>query len=186
MTAPPRRHFLRLGLRHGATLTAVAALPAVMLPARARPASARELVMSHLHTHEHIDIVYARGDDYLPDALGSLDHFLRDHYSGEVGRIDPRLHDLLHAVHRELGTGQPFHVISGYRAPATNTHLKATRGGGVATHSLHMEGRAIDVRVPGVPLADLRDAALSLKAGGVGYYPHEQFVHIDTGPVRRW
>jgi uncharacterized protein YcbK (DUF882 family) len=77
-------------------------------------------------------------------------------------------------------------VISGYRAPRTNEHLQKTRGGGVATHSLHMEGRAIDVRLPGVPLADLRDAALTLKSGGVGYYEREQFVHLDTGRVRRW
>jgi len=183
---PARRRFLHLGLRHGATLSAVAAMPALVLPARARPAPARELVMSHLHTHEHIDLVYARGSDYLPEALGSLDHFLRDHYSGEVGRIDPKLHDLLHSVRQLLGTDKAFHVISGYRAPTTNARLKATRGGGVATRSLHMEGRAIDVRLPGVPLADLRDAALSLKAGGVGFYPREQFVHIDTGRVRHW
>lgn len=187
---PARRHFLRQGLRHGATLTALAAAPALVLPARAQavapPAPLRGLVMNHLHTHEHIDVVYARGGSYLPDALGSLDHFLRDHYSGEIGRIDPTLHDLLHAVRRELGTSQPFQVISGYRTPATNKHLKATRGGGVARHSLHMEGRAIDVRLPGIALADLRDAARSLKAGGVGFYPHEQFVHIDTGRVRHW
>jgi len=186
MTPPARRRFLTAGLRHGATLSAVAAMPALVLPARARVAPVRELAMNHLHTRETIDVVYARGESYLPEALGSLDHFLRDHYSGEVGRIDPKLHDLLHAVRQVLGTDRPFHVISGYRAPATNAHLKATRGGGVATRSLHMDGRAIDVRLPGVPLADLRDAALSLKAGGVGYYPREQFVHIDTGRVRRW
>jgi uncharacterized protein YcbK (DUF882 family) len=184
---PARRRFLRHGLRHGATLSAVAAaLPALALPARASVAPARELALNHLHTHEAIEIVYARGARYLPEALGSLDHFLRDHYSGAVGRIDPKLHDLLHAVRQVLGTERPFHVISGYRAPATNAHLKATRGGGVATRSLHMDGRAIDVRIPGVALADLRDAALSLQAGGVGYYPREQFVHIDTGRVRRW
>lgn len=183
---PARRRFLHLGLRHGATLSAVVAAPALVLPARARLAPDRALVMQHTHTQEHIDLVYARGNTYLPAALGTLDHFLRDHYSGVVGRIDPQLHDLLHAVRQVLGTEQAFHVISGYRSPATNAHLKATRGGGVATRSLHMDGRAIDVRLPGVPLADLRDAALSLKAGGVGYYPREQFVHIDTGRVRHW
>ena len=77
-------------------------------------------------------------------------------------------------------------MISGYRCPATNTTLRNTRGGGVARRSLHMDGKAIDVRLPGVPLADLRDAALSLGMGGVGFYPREQFVHVDTGPVRRW
>lgn len=177
-------HSRRRFLRHGAT--AVVALPAFSTAARARTAPARDLAMNHLHTHERIEVVYAVGDSYLPDALGSLDHFLRDHYSGAVGRIDPRLHDLLHSVRQVLGTERPFHVISGYRAPETNAHLKATRGGGVATRSLHMDGRAIDVRIPGISLEDLRDAALSLQAGGVGYYPREQFVHIDTGRVRRW
>lgn len=181
-SSPARRRFLR----HGAVAGAAAVVPAFALKAHARSASTRELAMNHLHTHERIEVVYAVGDRYLPDALGSLDHFLRDHYSGAVGRIDPRLHDLLYALRQVLGTERPFHVISGYRARATNAHLKATRGGGVATRSLHMEGRAIDVRIPGISLEDLRDAALSLRAGGVGYYPREQFVHIDTGRVRRW
>jgi uncharacterized protein YcbK (DUF882 family) len=183
---PARRQFLHAGLRRGATLSAIAALPSLALAERSGPAATRDLVMSHLHTNERIEIVYARGDRYLPAALESLNHFLRDHYSGAVGRIEPRLHDLLHAVRAVLGTDRPYEVVSGYRSQATNAFLQATRGGGVATHSLHMEGRAIDVRVPGVPLADLRDAAQSLQAGGVGYYPREQFVHIDTGRVRRW
>lgn len=180
---PPRRRFLRAGIR---VLGAVTAAPALVLPGRAWASPVRDLAMDHLHTHERIELVYARDSAYLPDALGQLDRFLRDHYSGEVGHIDPQLHDLLHAVRRELAVQRPFEVISGYRSPLTNARLKATRGGGVATHSLHMEGRAIDVRMPGVALTDLRDAALALKAGGVGYYPHEQFVHIDTGRVRRW
>jgi len=190
LTAPDRRRFLHHGLRHGARLgAAAAALPALVVPGRALARLAegpRELAMNHLHTGETIDVVYARGSRYDTQALGSLDHFLRDHYSGDVGQIDPQLHDLLFAVHRVVGSKTPFHVISGYRSPATNAHLKATRGGGVATRSLHMQGQAIDVRIPGVPLVDLRDAALSLKGGGVGYYPREQFVHIDVGRVRRW
>lgn len=180
MTASPaRRRFLRHSL-------AAATLPAALLPARARAAAPRSLAMVHTHTGEHIDIVYATGERYETPALGRLDHFLRDHYSGEVGHIDPALHDLLHAVRRTLGTERAFHVISGYRCPATNERLRTTRSGGVAKRSLHMDGRAIDVRLPGVPLAELRDAALSLKAGGVGYYASSQFVHLDTGRVRRW
>jgi uncharacterized protein YcbK (DUF882 family) len=175
-----RRQVLRTSL--GAGL----AVPLLALPARVWAAPVRELALDHLHTREQIDVVYARGDAYLPEALGRLDHFLRDHYSGAVGHIAPGLHDLLHALHRVLATDQPYQVISGYRSPATNAHLKATRGGGVATRSLHMDGLAIDVRVAGVPLADLRDAAWSLQAGGVGYYPREQFVHVDIGRVRRW
>jgi uncharacterized protein YcbK (DUF882 family) len=94
--------------------------------------------------------------------------------------------DLLFRVRQLLGAGAPYQIISGYRSPATNQLLHDTRGGGVARHSLHMEGRAVDVRLPGVALAELRDAALALKGGGVGYYPREAFVHIDTGRVRAW
>jgi len=130
--------------------------------------------------------VYAGEQGYRPQALGALNHFLRDHYTGEVGAIDPGVFELLYRVQREFGGTRTFEVISGYRCPATNGRLRETRGGGVARHSLHMEGRAIDVRLPGVSLADLRDAAQSLRVGGVGFYPREQFVHLDTGRVRSW
>jgi len=177
-----RRRFF---LKHSAGLAAASVLP-VARNASANIASARELSMVHTHTHEQIETVYAVADAYVPDALTSLNRFLRDHYTGDIGRIDPRLFDLLHQI-RLLASGtRPFEVISGYRCAATNQTLRTTRGGGVARASLHMEGRAIDVRLPGVALADLRDAALSLQAGGVGYYPDQQFVHIDTGRVRRW
>ena len=151
-------------------------------------ASVRSLALDHTHTRERIELVYASGESYVPQALGSLNHFLRDHYSGEVGQMDPQLFDLLHALRMTLGSTTPlaYHIISGYRSPLTNARLRNTRCGGVASHSLHMDGKAIDIRLPGVPLAELRDAALSLKAGGVGYYPREQFVHIDTGRVRVW
>ncbi|MDO8419124.1 MAG: DUF882 domain-containing protein [Rubrivivax sp.] len=178
---PHRRHFLR----HSVSLAA-AALPALVTPARASVPEARGLAMAHTHTREHIDLVYAVRERYVPESLGLLNRFLRDHYSGEVGVIDPALFDLLHRVRQVLGTAASFEVISGYRDAATNSRLRATRGGGVATKSLHMEGRAVDVRLPGVALSDLRDAALSLRAGGVGYYPQERFVHIDTGRVRHW
>jgi uncharacterized protein YcbK (DUF882 family) len=177
-----RRRFLR----HTARIAAAAALPAVWTTARAAVADGRSLAMRHLHTGERIEVVYAVGDRYVPQALGSLDRFLRDHYSGDVGTMDPRLFDALFRVQAALGTGRAFEIISGYRCPATNTLLRRTRGGGVATHSLHMEGRAIDVRLPGIALTQLRDAALSLGMGGVGFYPREDFVHIDTGRVRRW
>ena len=100
--------------------------------------------------------------------------------------MDPELFHLLHRVRHALGVQTPFQVISGYRSPQTNETLRTTRGGGVARRSLHMDGQAIDVRLPGVPLADLRDAALSLGLGGVGFYPRDQFVHLDTGRVRNW
>ncbi len=177
----PRRHFL---LR--STGVAAAGLLPVPRTAQASLATERDLALAHTHTHERIAVVYAAAQGYLPAALGSLNYFLRDHYSGEVGEMDPRLYDLLHQVHRLLAAARPFDVISGYRAPATNAHLRHTRGGGVAQNSLHVQGRAIDVRLPGVALADLRDAAVSMQAGGVGFYPAQQFVHIDTGRVRRW
>jgi len=183
---PPRRHWLQRGLRLGG---AGVCLPLLALSARAapmRPDGPRDIALSHLHTRERIATVYAIGEHFVQQALGSLNHFLRDHYSGEVGQMDPQLFELLQRMRRELDSRAAFEVISGYRSPATNEHLRASRGGGVARRSLHTEGRAIDVRLPGVPLADLRDAALALKAGGVGYYPGENFVHIDTGPVRRW
>ena len=178
-------HLRRRFLRHASVLAASGA--AWSAPARATPApGARQLALVHTHTRERIDIVYAVDQTYAPQALHALNHFLRDHYSGEVGVIDPALFDLLHRVQRELGCERPFEVISGYRCPATNRHLRETRGGGVASRSLHMDGRAIDVRLPGVPLSDLRDAGLSLRAGGVGFYPGGPFVHLDTGRVRSW
>jgi uncharacterized protein YcbK (DUF882 family) len=115
-----------------------------------------------------------------------LNHFLRDHYSQEVGVMDPVLYDLLHQIRVDLGVRGSYDVISGYRSPKTNEKLRATRAGGVAQRSLHMDGKAIDVRLPGVPLSDLRDAAMAQNAGGVGFYPRDQFVHIDTGRVRYW
>lgn len=170
---------------------------ALALAGAARPALAavsgaegargeRRLAFHHTHTGENISLTYAVGDAYVPDALLALNHFLRDHYSGEVGVIAPPLFDQLHRLQQVLGSAQPFEVISGYRCPLTNSTLRQTRGGGVAKHSLHMEGRAIDIRLPDVALADLRDAASSLRAGGVGYYPGERFVHVDNGTVRYW
>ena len=162
--------------------------PPLLMPASSLVGGGRALAFDHTHTRERISLVYAVDGQYVPEALSTLNRFMRDHYSGTVGQMDPQLFDLLHGVRRALG-GQSlaaFEVISGYRCPETNNHLRHSRGGGVAKRSLHMEGKAIDVRIPGVPLAELRDAALSLQAGGVGYYPREQFVHIDTGRVRSW
>jgi len=110
---------------------------------------------------------------------------LRDHRTGAVAAIDIQLLDLLDHVKAALGTAQPFQVISGYRSPASNS-LLASSSSGVARRSLHMEGKAIDIRIPGVPLADLRRAGLMLKGGGIGYYPGSNFVHLDVGRVRTW
>lgn len=180
----PRRHFLRQASR-----LAAATAPLAMLgptAARARGAGERSLSLVHTHTSERLSVVYAIENLYPEPALAALNSFLRDHYTGQVGQMDPQLFELLHRTRQALGTDAAFEVISGFRGPDTNERLRRTGGGGVATRSLHTEGRAVDVRLPGVPLAELRDAALSLKAGGVGYYPAERFVHLDTGRVRRW
>lgn len=180
---PSRRSFLRRSARWA---VAGAAGPMAARRVLASGTDVRSLAMANTHTGEQLALVFAVGEQYVRDALATLNHFLRDHYSGEVGVIDPQLFDLLYRIKGELGARQPFQVISGYRSLATNETLRTTRGGGVASHSLHMDGKAIDIRLPGVPLAELRDAARSLRAGGVGFYPREQFVHVDTGRVRIW
>ena len=176
-----RRRFLG----RGAAL-ALATAPWLSHARPARLADERCLALVHLHTGEKLDIAFARGHTYRADALRALNRFLRDHYTGQVGVMDPQLFDQLHRLQASLGCSGPFEVISGYRCAQTNERLRVAGGGGVARRSLHMDGKALDVRLPGVPLAELRDAALALRAGGVGYYPREQFVHVDTGPVRRW
>jgi uncharacterized protein YcbK (DUF882 family) len=146
---------------------------------------ARAIALEQTHTGERLSLVYAVGDRYVPDALDALAQLLRDHRTGDTHPIDPALFDQLHALRTLTGGHEAFRVISGYRSPRTNDALRA-RSAGVAKSSLHLEGRAIDVRLPGVALADLRDAALSLRAGGVGYYAGSDFVHLDTGLVRVW
>lgn len=179
---PSRRQFLR----YSASISLAGTSVSLASRAFAANTKASELSFDHTHTHEKISLIYAKDSEYMPAALDRLNHFLRDHYTGTVGTMDPQLFDILHRITVTLNTRQPFQVISGYRSPATNNRLRKTGGGGVAKRSLHMDGKAIDIRLPGVPLAELRDAALSLKAGGVGFYPRDQFIHVDTGRVRRW
>ena len=147
-----------------------------------------QLKLTNIHTGENLDIVYRVGDMYLPDALEKLNYFLRDHNTQEVSNYDPKEFDVLHAMLARLGKlNSVINVVCGYRTPETNSALRQNSPQtGVAEHSQHMEGHAIDLRVPGVTTVQLRNAALSLKAGGVGYYPVSQFVHIDVGPVREW
>jgi uncharacterized protein YcbK (DUF882 family) len=153
-------------------------------------ASAREyrLRFYHTHTRERLDIVYRRGDSYVPEALDELDHYLRDHRTGEERHFDPRLFDLLHDLTTSLNdSGGEIDVICGYRTPWSNEFLR-TRSPhtGVARHSLHMEAEAIDIRLPGISTSTVRDAALRLHRGGVGYYRSSDFVHVDVGRVRQW
>ena len=142
----------------------------------------------HTHTQERLDIVYRRGDTYLPEALNELDHYLRDHRTGEVHHFNPHLFDLLHDLIASLNdSGGEIDVICGYRTPWSNEFLR-TRSvhTGVARHSLHMQAEAIDIRLPGISTAAVRDAALQLHRGGVGYYRSSDFVHVDVGSVRHW
>lgn len=163
------------------------ALAAIALPAQALPRAPlkRVLDLHNLHTDERLSAEYWAGGDYAPDALAAIDHLLRDFRTGERHAIDRRLLDVLHELRMRLDTNAPFQVISGYRSPRTNAMLREASSG-VAGHSLHMSGMAIDIRVPGRELRRVRDAALSLGAGGVGYYPASDFVHVDVGRVRRW
>jgi uncharacterized protein YcbK (DUF882 family) len=153
--------------------------------ARAAAAEPRSLCLLNLHTGERLSATYFEGGTYVPDALAALDRVLRDFRTGEVHPIAPGLLDLVTALQGRLETREVVHVISGYRSPHTNAMLHE-RSEGVATHSLHMVGEAMDIRIPGVELASLRDAALGLSRGGVGFYPASDFVHVDVGRVRRW
>ena len=152
--------------------------------------SAREyrLRFYHTHTRERLDIVYRRGDAYLQGALDELDRYLRDHCTGEVRHFDPRLFDLLYDLTASINNwGGEIDVICGYRTPWSNDFLRARSSHtGVARHSLHMQAEAIDIRLPGIPTSTVRDAALRLLRGGVGYYRSSDFVHVDVGRVRRW
>jgi uncharacterized protein YcbK (DUF882 family) len=173
-----RRHLLKLGLGAGLTLLTpgVAALAAV---------SEKRIALRNLHTGEHIDRVYWSDGQYHTGTLAEIDNVLRDHRSGEIFPIDPNLLDQLHALTSTLYGRRPFDVISGYRSPATNASLHA-HSRGVARKSLHMQGKAIDIRLPGRALNDVHMAALAMRVGGVGYYPKSGFIHLDTGRVRHW
>lgn len=144
------------------------------------------LRLYHLHTGEHLDVVYRIGNAYIPKGVEALDHFLRDHRTGEVKEYDAREFDLLHDLLAKLGhPDSEIDIVCGYRTPWSNNYLRE-HSHGVALHSQHMEAKAIDIRIPGIPTAKVRDAALSLGRGGVGYYAQSDFVHVDVGPVRHW
>ena len=167
---------------------ALLAAPAVRAADASMPADSApyRLRLYHLHTGEHVDLVYRIGDQYLAAPIAELDHFLRDHRSGDVKDYDIREFDLLHDLLVKLGRPDgEIDIVCGYRTPGSNSYLRK-HGPGVALHSQHMEAKAIDIRIPGVPTAEVRDAALSLQRGGVGYYAKSDFVHVDVGPVRRW
>lgn len=165
--------------------TGLAATPLIARAGALTTPASREIAFYHLHTGERVTAAYYDGGKYVPDALAALNHVLRDWRSNDVHDIDPGVFDQLHALQARVETPGAFNVICGYRSPATNEMLHE-KSEGVAKHSLHMEGKAMDISLPGKDLAHLHEAALSLKAGGVGYYPASNFIHMDTGAVRRW
>jgi uncharacterized protein YcbK (DUF882 family) len=146
----------------------------------------RLLLLYNTHTGERIDIVYRRGDAYIPDALTKLDFLLRDRRTGDVRHFDPRLYDILSDLIVSVGRpGGQIDIICGYRTSSTNEALRAHTSG-VAKNSLHIQAEAIDLRMPGIDTVKLREAAIALAGGGVGYYPHSDFIHLDVGRVRQW
>lgn len=184
--SPSRRNFIGSGVACGL----MALMPASASAASAPAAGEWRLAIRNIHTNERFDAVFARGGQFVSAGLAELNHGLRDWRTGEEAPMDRRLLALLVSLRQSLGVagGKPFDLISGYRSPSTNAVLRS-RGGahtGVATKSQHMLGKATDIHLPGVPLERLRDAARALGMGGVGYYPKDGFVHVDTGRVRHW
>ena len=176
-----RRQFLKL-------TTGSVAL-ATVFPNNALAALAKDekiITLNNLHTGERLQTCYYDSGKFIHSELNKIDHICRDFRRNEIHEIDRELLAQLDAIQTLLKSNSEIQIISGYRSPATNEMLRSKSSGGVAKKSFHMQGRAIDFRIEGVRLADVRDAALELKAGGVGYYPGSNFIHIDTGRVRSW
>ncbi len=150
-------------------------------------AEQRTLSFFHTHTGKRLEVVYRRDGEYVPSALEDINRFLSDFRTGDIVEIDPALLDLIYDVRTLLGSEGTYQIISAYRSPKTNEMLRGRSANtGVARKSQHLLGKAIDVRLEGVPTTELRDAAIRLQRGGVGYYAKSDFVHMDTGRVRRW
>lgn len=176
-----RRRFLELTAAGSASLIVSKPVAALSYPSMA----ARKLHFYNLHTSESLTAVYWRDGTYLPEGLAKISYHLRDFRTGGIKPIDPTLLNILHQVTSSIEFDQPINVISGYRTPATNAML-AARSDKVAPNSFHMRGQAIDIRLPGFATTGVRDIALGISRGGVGYYPESDFIHLDTGPIRAW
>ncbi|HSO21108.1 MAG TPA: YcbK family protein [Desulfosarcina sp.] len=174
-----RRNLLKLGA--STALTAVFSHPALA----ALTVKHRILSFYNIHTGESLKTCYHANGKLIHRAVDRINHIMRDYRTGEIKPVDPQLLDVLHRLMSAIECTSPISIISGYRSPSTNAALrKATKG--VALKSLHMEGRAIDIRIPGYDTEAVRAHAIGLKSGGVGYYPESDFVHLDTGPVKIW
>ncbi len=169
----------------GLALVGLAVTATVAPPRDVRAADARQLSFYHTHTHQSLDVVYYENGEYVDSALTEINRFLKDFRTGDIAEMDPKLLDILHDVRNELGSNETYEVISAYRSPRTNELLRS-KSGGVARNSQHLLGNAIDVRLRGVRIEKLRDTALDMQRGGVGFYKQSDFVHVDTGRVRRW
>ncbi len=177
-----RRHFLCLGAAFTAGLALPGPLHAALAPDESKE---RRLVFFNAHTHEELDVCYAKGPSYRPEALAAINKILRDHRTSDIHPIDVRLIELLYAIRSQAGTDACLNIVSGYRSPKTNRMLRK-RSRRVARNSFHMQGKAVDIRIPGLSTKKLRRIAVGLRQGGVGYYPRSKFIHVDTGPVRTW
>ncbi|MBD1388936.1 DUF882 domain-containing protein [Neiella sp. HB171785] len=179
-----RRHFIAAA--SGVAFAAGFGAPAVALAATTKASNnRRQLAMHHIHTGESATLVYFDNGHYLDDGIAEISHLLRDFRTNEVIAMDRAVLDQLYLLNSQLGFAKPMEIIGGYRSPKTNEKLRQ-EGRGVAKRSYHMKGQAIDVAFPGTSLAKVRQAALSMKAGGVGYYPKSGFIHLDSGPFRSW
>ncbi|HEV3112713.1 MAG TPA: YcbK family protein [Candidatus Binataceae bacterium] len=177
-----RRQLLKIGtVVAGSALVPGAALAALRVPYPPE----RSLKIYNLHTGETLTAQYCENGCYVEGALSEINYIMRDFRANEIKPIDPHLLDLLYSLNRRLATQEPFHLISGYRSPATNAML-AARSEGVAHRSLHIEGKAADIRVPGRRLWEVWQTSMAMLAGGVGFYPRSDFVHVDVGRVRFW
>ena len=181
-----RRTILKAAAGGAFLLLSGKAFPRLAAAGDVSPGPEGRLSLFNTHTGERLSVDYrdARGE-YNPEAVSAMNRILRCHYTQQVAEMDLRVVDFLHAVDRSLGGGNEIHIISGFRSPEYNEKL-VRRGQGVARHSLHLQGKAIDFRIPKVSLPSLREAALRLQEGGVGYYPGSGFVHIDSGRFRAW
>lgn len=178
MKNPSRRQFLAVTC---ATAAAVGAGPVLA----SSKGGSRSLSMKNLHTGERLNTAFWADGTFSNDGLKKFNRLLRDHRANEVTRMDPKLFDIIHKVQQKLGFKGTIEIISGYRSEKTNAKLRAA-GRGVALRSYHTRGMAIDFRMPGINIQKVRQTAIDLKMGGVGFYPKSGFVHVDTGPVRRW
>jgi len=177
-----RRELLRFGFAAAAAATVLQPEESLAI----MKAPPRQLSFVNLHTGEQVRAAYWAQGRYLREGMREINRLMRDHRNGAVHPMDPRLLDVLFHLQHRVGARGPIQVVSAYRSPQTNALLHEADPDGVATHSYHMDGKAVDIRIPGLPLRTLHKAALSLRAGGVGYYPGSNFVHVDVGPPRRW